>query len=141
VIDRDYTGELKILLINHSQVPINVIQGDHIVQLIVEKYQVTIPKKVDTLKNTDQGKQGFRSTGMTNELTAIYTIDFMPTATQDKLKSMIPIEYHDYLDMFDLEAPMKQLPISRPAYDFAIELDPVKSLPKPARPYQLNAEE
>jgi hypothetical protein len=46
---------------------------------------------------------------MTNELTTIYTIDFMPTASQDKLKSMVPIEYHDYLHVFNPEAPMKQL--------------------------------
>ena len=34
-----------------------------------------------------------------------------------------------------------QLPPHRPQYDFAIELDPNKPLPKPARPYHMNVEE
>jgi hypothetical protein len=63
---------------------------------------------------------------MTTELAAIYAINFMPTVTQDKLCSMVPSDYHDYLDVFDPEAPMKQLPVSCPAYDFAIKLDPTK---------------
>jgi hypothetical protein len=78
---------------------------------------------------------------MTNNLPPFMQLDFMPPATQDKLKSMVPIRYHDYLDVFDPEAPMKQLPISHPAYDFAIKLDPTKPLTKPARPYHLNTEE
>jgi hypothetical protein len=77
---------------------------------------------------------------MASELATIYTIDFMPMATQDKLKSMVPEEYHNYLDVFDPEAPMKQWPVSHPAYNFAIKLDLTKPLPKPARPYHLNAE-
>jgi dUTP pyrophosphatase len=53
MINQDYTGELKVLLINQWQVPFIITQGDHIAQLIVEKYQVTIPKEVSTLKNTN----------------------------------------------------------------------------------------
>jgi hypothetical protein len=98
----------------------------------VEKYQVMQPQQVDNLENTIRGEQGFGSTGMTNELVAIYAIDFMPTATQEKLCSMVPSEYHDYLDVFNPEGPMKQLPMSCTAYNFAIELDPTKPLPKPA---------
>jgi hypothetical protein len=54
---------------------------------------------------------------------------------------MVPSEYHDYLDVFNPEAPMEKLPVSCPAYNFTIELDPMKSLPKPMQPYHLNAEE
>jgi hypothetical protein len=141
VINHDYTGELKVLLVNHSSKSFMVTPGDHIAQLIVETYQVTQPWKVDTLKSTSGGDQGFGSTGMTSELVAIYAIEFMPTATQEKLCSMVPSKYQNYLDVFDPEAQMKQLPISCPAYDFAIELDPMKPLLKPAQPYHLNAEE
>jgi hypothetical protein len=90
------------------------------------------PQQVDNLESTTHSEQGFGSTSMTSELAAIYVIDFMPTATQEKLCSMVLIKYHDYLNVFDPEAPMKQLPVSHPAYDFAIELDPMKPLPKPA---------
>ena len=54
---------------------------------------------------------------------------------------MVPEEYHDFLDVFNPETPMSHLPLSRLEYDFAIELDPTKPLPKPARPYHMNQEE
>ncbi len=36
VIDRDYTGELKILLVNNGKVPFMAQQGERIAQLIIE---------------------------------------------------------------------------------------------------------
>ena len=53
----------------------------------------------------------------------VFAIDFMPTATEEVLRSMVPEEYHDFLDVFNPETPMSRLPPSRPEYDFAIELD------------------
>ena len=78
---------------------------------------------------------------MEPDLVEVFAIDFMPTATEETLKSMIPEEYHDFLDVFDPETPLSRLPPLRPQYDFSIELDPTKPLPKPARPYHMNAEE
>ena len=78
---------------------------------------------------------------MEPDLVDIFAIDYMPTATEEVLRSMIPKEYHDFLDVFNPETPMSCLPPLRPQYDFSIELDPTKSLPKPARPYHMNAEE
>ena len=141
VIDSDYLGELKALLINNSLVEYQVTQGEHIAQLIVERYQPTTPVEVDTLMETLHGSQGFGSTGMMAEIAEIYAIDMMPTATTETLKSMVPKEYHDFLDVFDPETPMSRLPPSQPEYDFAIKLDPMKPLPKPTPPYHLNAEE
>jgi dUTP pyrophosphatase len=37
VIDEDYQGEIKVVLINNSTIPFQVRPGDRIVQLILEK--------------------------------------------------------------------------------------------------------
>ena len=67
---------------------------------------------------------------MESDLMEVFTIDFMPTANKEVLQSMIPEKYHDFLDVFNPEMPMSCLPPSHPEYDFAIELDPTKPLPK-----------
>jgi len=110
----DYKGKLKALLINNSLVNYQVTQGTCIAQLIIEKYQPTVPVEVDTLTDTLHGSQGFGSTGMTAEIAEIYAIDMMPTATENTLKSMIPEEYHDFLDIFNPKTPMTRLPPSCP---------------------------
>jgi dUTP pyrophosphatase len=38
VIDKDYCGEIKVVLINNSDIPFQVRPGDRIAQLILEKY-------------------------------------------------------------------------------------------------------
>ena len=50
-----------------------------------------------------------------------------PPEGQPKL--MIPAEYHDFLDVFNPEAPLSHLPLPQPEYDFSIEIDPTKPLP------------
>ena len=41
VIDEDYRGEVKVLLFNFSGSDIRVNEGDHIAQMIIEKYTMT----------------------------------------------------------------------------------------------------
>ena len=62
VIDPDYRGELKVVLINLSKVPFNVKVGDKIAQLIIEKISNPIVIEVDDLSSTDRGVNGFGST-------------------------------------------------------------------------------
>jgi dUTP pyrophosphatase len=52
IIDSDYTSKLKALLINHADTPFEVNTGDHMAQLIVEQYLVTLPTEVNTLTDT-----------------------------------------------------------------------------------------
>lgn len=64
VIDRNYTGEVKILLFNMTSEPLAFKQGDRVAQLIVKK--IENPKVVDCingLQSTDRGSGGFGSTG------------------------------------------------------------------------------
>ena len=64
VIDRDYRGEIKVLLINNSAQPFAVNKGDRIAQLICEKIVYPYIKE-DILDYTTRGDKGFGSTGLT----------------------------------------------------------------------------
>ena len=48
VIDPDYTGEIKVLLLNHSSKPFQVNQGDKIAQIILEKQIQYQSRKLNT---------------------------------------------------------------------------------------------
>ena len=58
VIDPDYTGEIKVLLINTAPHAHSIIRGDPIAQLILEKASLPILKKVKELLPTTRGEQG-----------------------------------------------------------------------------------
>ena len=58
VIDPDYTGEVKVLLINTTSHAHSIIRGDPIAQLILEKVSIPILKRVKELPITARGEQG-----------------------------------------------------------------------------------
>ena len=49
VVDADYRGELKVLLINHGSTPFTVKEGDRIAQLILERVELSDQMEVDSL--------------------------------------------------------------------------------------------
>ena len=63
VVDRNYTGTLKVLLINHASVNLIVDKGQRIAQLILERHETPPIQLVDRLPETGRGSQGFGSTG------------------------------------------------------------------------------
>tara|TARA_Y100001970_G_scaffold293482_1_gene440546 strand:+ start:4459 stop:4890 length:432 start_codon:yes stop_codon:yes gene_type:complete len=63
VIDRDYTGPVKIMLHNLSNDTYEVKKDDRIAQLILEKIETPEMILVDNLDNTERGSSGFGSTG------------------------------------------------------------------------------
>ena len=63
VIDRDYTGPVKIMLHNLSNDTYVVEKDDRIAQLILEKIETPDIMLVDNLDNTERGSNGFGSTG------------------------------------------------------------------------------
>jgi dUTP pyrophosphatase len=63
VIDRDYTGEVKVLLFNLSGNEIHLKATDRIAQLIIKKIETPIVVEVDELRSTERGDGGFGSTG------------------------------------------------------------------------------
>ena len=64
VIDRDYTGPVKIMLHNLSQFTYIVNKDDRIAQLILEKIDTPEMILVDSLEDTQRGSGGFGSTGI-----------------------------------------------------------------------------
>ena len=58
VINPDYTGEVKVLLINAAPCYHYIKKGDPIAQLILEKVSLPILKRVDELPPTKRGEHG-----------------------------------------------------------------------------------
>ena len=58
IIDLDYTGEVKVLLLNLGHKPFQVSSGDAIAQLILEKISTPILHRLDTLPSTNRGDRG-----------------------------------------------------------------------------------
>ena len=56
VIDPDYTGKVKILLINAASCYHYIKKGDPIAQLILEKVSLPILKRVDELSPAKRGE-------------------------------------------------------------------------------------
>src|SRR5210317_692772 len=63
VIDRDYTGEVKVVLFNHGDDEFVIKRGDRIAQLIIERCEFPEIKIVSELLVTERGTDGFGSTG------------------------------------------------------------------------------
>lgn len=62
-LDKDYTGEVKVILINLSNENFVIQPGDRIAQLIVARYEKVEWEEVAFLDETERGDGGFGSTG------------------------------------------------------------------------------
>ena len=67
VVDRDYRGEIGVVLINHSSKDFEVNVGDRIAQMILEQIKTPEVEEQADLDQTERGEKGFGSTG-TNEM-------------------------------------------------------------------------
>ena len=64
VIDADYTGEVKVILINQGNEECLIQTGERIAQIIMEKINTETAVQVKHLPKTDTGTQGFGSTDL-----------------------------------------------------------------------------
>lgn len=63
VIDSDYRGEVKVLMVNHSPYPETIWPGTKIAQLVLlNTPEVLEVKEVEELSATKRGEKGFGST-------------------------------------------------------------------------------
>jgi dUTP pyrophosphatase len=62
-IDSDYRGEVKVIVINLSDVSVTVSRGMRIAQMVVQPVVRAQWQEVDTLPETMRGAGGFGSTG------------------------------------------------------------------------------
>jgi dUTP pyrophosphatase len=63
-IDADYRGEIKVLLINFSDVSFEVRNGDRIAQMILAKYETADWEETEVLSETVRGAGGYGHTGV-----------------------------------------------------------------------------
>lgn len=62
-IDADYRGELKVLLINLSDIDFKIVNGDRIAQMVVAKHETVNWLAVEELGETQRGAGGYGHTG------------------------------------------------------------------------------
>ena len=62
-IDADYRGEVKVILVNLSDTPFEILPGERIAQLVVARHERVEWEPVDVLDETERGAGGFGSTG------------------------------------------------------------------------------
>ena len=63
VIDSDYRGEVRVVLVNHGRDPVTLARGDRIAQLLVQRVERATFTRVDGLVESRRGEGGFGSTG------------------------------------------------------------------------------
>ena len=63
-IDADYRGEIGVILVNLSNQPFTVRDGDRIAQLVIAEHAVVEWNEVTVLEDTTRGAGGFGSTGL-----------------------------------------------------------------------------
>lgn len=63
-IDSDYRGEIKVGLINLSNEPFKIRNGERIAQMIIASYKNVLWHPVETLTESERGEGGFGSTGL-----------------------------------------------------------------------------
>jgi dUTP pyrophosphatase len=62
VIDSDYRGEVRVVLVNHGSEPFVVHAGDRIAQLVLQRVERAAFEKGE-VGGTERGEGGFGSTG------------------------------------------------------------------------------
>jgi dUTP pyrophosphatase len=63
VVDSDYRGELRVVLVNHGSEPFRIAVGDRIAQLLLQPVARARFVSADALDETGRGSDGFGSTG------------------------------------------------------------------------------
>lgn len=62
-VDADYRGEVKVILVNLSNEPFEICDGERIAQLVVARHECVEWEPTDALSDTTRGAGGFGSTG------------------------------------------------------------------------------
>lgn len=63
-IDADYRGEIGVILVNLSNEPFTIENGERIAQLIIARHERAEWNEVEVLTETSRGEGGFGSTGV-----------------------------------------------------------------------------
>ena len=63
VIDSDYRGEIRVVLLNHGKTAQTVEHGERVAQFLITPVLTPAYEEVSELTDTDRGAGGFGSTG------------------------------------------------------------------------------
>ncbi len=63
VVDSDYRGEVRVVLVNHGDAPFRIEKGDRVAQLLVQRVERAAFAAVATIDETERGEGGFGSSG------------------------------------------------------------------------------
>ena len=63
-IDPDYRGEIKVILVNLSDVPFTLEPGERIAQMVIARFEHISWNEVESLSETARGDGGFGHTGV-----------------------------------------------------------------------------
>lgn len=63
VIDSDYRGEIRVVLLNHSNQPQTVEPGERVAQFVITPVLQPLYEEAEELTDTSRGAGGFGSTG------------------------------------------------------------------------------
>jgi dUTP pyrophosphatase len=63
VIDSDYRGEVRVVLVNHGDEPFRIAPGDRVAQLVVQRVERAAFTATAGIDDTGRGEGGFGSTG------------------------------------------------------------------------------
>ena len=97
VIGSDYTGEVKVIIVNHGKNDCRIQPGNRMAQLIMEKIDTSDMMEVDDLEKTERAERRCGSTDMSPKRTRPVTdwkqmISFVKANHEDN-------EYFDVEDM------------------------------------------
>jgi dUTP pyrophosphatase len=63
VIDSDFRGQVRVILINHGDATVEIKAGDRVAQMVIQECARVTPVEVEELTDTARGDGGFGSTG------------------------------------------------------------------------------
>ena len=63
-IDADYRGEICVILVNLSDTPFEITDGERIAQMVIARHEQAEWVETDTLDETERGAGGFGHTGV-----------------------------------------------------------------------------
>lgn len=63
-IDADYRGEIMVLLINFSNEPFTINDGERVAQMVIARHEQAEFVEVETLDETERGEGGYGHTGV-----------------------------------------------------------------------------
>lgn len=62
-IDADYRGEICVILVNLSNEPFYIEDGERIAQMVIARHELVVWEPVEQLDETERGAGGFGHTG------------------------------------------------------------------------------